>query len=67
MLDIQGNICHGQVIHYLIKLGMGEQFDIVGISITVEHILGGMWFIFKEYSFGDTVLQLGFIFPGGRT
>ena len=39
---------------------MGVQFDIVGIRIIVDHILGGMLIIFKECSFGDTVIKLGF-------
>ena len=38
MLDIQGSIYHGQVIHDLIKLDMGGHFDSEGINIIVENI-----------------------------
>ena len=67
MLVIWGSICYGQVIRANISLNMGGQFDSVGINIIVEHIYGGMWIIPNGDSFGDMVLQLGFIFQGGRT
>ena len=34
----------------------------MGINIIVEHILGGMWFVSTEDSFGYMVIQLGFSF-----
>ena len=60
MLDIQGIICHGQVIHTIIKSNMGGQFNYMGIEIIVEHISGGMWIIYKEELFGNMVFQIGF-------
>ena len=60
ILDIQGSIFHGQFIHDLIKSNMGGQLDYVGINIIVEQILGGMWIISKEDSFGYMILQLLF-------
>ena len=60
MLDIQGSICQRQVINELIKPNTRGQFDFVGISITVYHILSGMGTISKKDSFGDMVRQLGF-------
>ena len=65
MLGIPGSICHGQVIHALIKSNMRGQFDYVGINIIVEHISGVMLIISKEDSFGDTILQLGFSLSRG--
>ena len=59
MLDIQGIICHGKVIHDLIKSIMGDQLDYLGINILVEHISGGMCIISTEDYFGNMFLQLG--------
>ena len=38
MLDIQGIIRHGKVIHALIKSNTGGQYDYLDINIIVEHI-----------------------------
>ena len=65
MLDIQGSICHGKVIHDLIKSDMGGQFDSVGINIILEHILSCMCIISKEDSFGYMVLQILFSLSRG--
>ena len=59
MLDIRGGICHGKVIHALIKFNMGYQLDSVGIKSIVEQISGGMYIISKWDSFGDIGPRLG--------
>ena len=67
MLVNQGSICHGQLIHAIIKLNIGVQLYSVGINIIVEHILSGMWIISKEDSLGEIFFDLYFLFPEGCT
>ena len=39
---------------------MGGQFYYLIVNIIFEHILVGMWIIYKEDYFEDIVLKLGF-------